>query len=167
MATIKGDRYRENLRKTVFHFVRSVDAHVQGVATDSATQTKVLGDFKNTCVAHSDDIIDNAFTETVRYLNYYSVIPTDSVDEFKLIYFLGRAISSVMDKQSLPEARKLTDIVTISLLDRRLEYKGGKSRPMMTRALNRIATHDDFDEKLGVHGMYLMYKCVDNTARGN
>ncbi len=118
-----------------------------------------LKEYKTVIINNRDAIFRVAAADINRYLNNYSVHANQSADEFKIIYFMGRAIERHLIKDGCPEHARAHLYCMIGLLDFRLETLG-VSKPKLTRALTRLIKFNAFNEELGATGCYLTYKCV-------
>jgi len=160
--------YKNTIKDVVCTFIKSLPEHIQRsrptISHDEAE--KLILDYEglwNTCYA---EIITAISREISYYINYYGISPQGSIDEFKAVYFTGRVVSRFLDRDGLSDIREINDYVTIALLDYKLEKDASHSRPIMTKALRKIASENEFEKKLGRHGMYLIYKSNCNIVNG-
>lgn len=109
-------------------------------------------------------IIEAATGHIVRYLNYYSVEPRGNVDEFKAIYFVGRAISDFLEKEGLSDCVKVNWFAVVWALDYRYWSHTGHWRKNLTQRLHKLIREAKVAEHLGSNGMYLIYKCASNSV---
>jgi hypothetical protein len=121
--------------------------------------TSPLADYKKTIESNRDAIFRVAAADINRYLSNYSVHANQSADEFKIIYFMGRAIERHLVKEGFPEHARAHLFVMIGLLDYRLQTLG-VMKPKLTKALTKLIKLNAFDQELGANGCYLTYKCV-------
>lgn len=111
-----------------------------------------------------DNILTAISSEINYYLNYYRIQAKGSIDEFKTVYFTGVVVSRFLDRDGLTELRKYNDYAMIYLLDWRAHRTIGKQRKVLTNAMRKIASENAIEEKLGKHGLYLIYKCMCNAV---
>jgi hypothetical protein len=109
-----------------------------------------------------DAIFRSAAQELGNYLNLYSIHANQSADEYKLIYFLGRAIGRHISATGLRPMAHTHSYAMIGLLGDRLAERGCP-KPQLTRALKRLIKADQLDDQLGNTGLYLVYKCVSTV----
>jgi len=155
--------YTNTIQEVVRAFIQGLPEHINrsGYGVDSIE--KFLKDYKTIWLDYDSEILTAISHEISSYLNYYNVNPKGNVDELKTVYFTGMVVSRFLDRSGFPEMRKMNDFVTIALLDFRLKKGTGKSRTIMTKALRKVADQNEIREKLGQHGIYLMYRCVCNA----
>jgi len=98
------------------------------------------------------------------YLNRYNVGTDNSVDEYKIIYFLGRSILKYLPDFDVLKGVHL--FVMVGLLDFRLQKLGIYKPQLVTAVTSLIRTGlSVFDSELGLTGCYLIFKCVSTTER--
>lgn len=112
-----------------------------------------------------DAIFRAAAQEVGNYLNLYNIHANQSADEYKLIYFLGRAIGKHVSATGLRPMQHAHFYAMIGLLGDRLE-ECGFHKPELTRAMKRLIKADQIEEQLGKTGGYLVYKCVSTAGNG-
>ncbi len=108
------------------------------------------------------DIFRMAAGDMAVYLNSYDIHINQSADEFKLIYFLGRAIERYLKGKGLLAVAQIHMYLMIGLLDDRLRTRG-YDKPPLSRAMGKLIRLNEFDSELGKHGCYLLYKCVSTS----
>lgn len=105
-----------------------------------------------------------AADELNAYLNLYGVRASFSADEFKLIYFMGRAITYQLRNIGYHEIAQVHQIAMLGMLDYRLRTLE-ISKKQMLNAMATLVRSEKFDSELGKTGCYLAYKCVSTTAK--
>lgn len=155
-----GGLFKEHVRIFIEAFPRSYAKYKKGPV-----------DFEEDLEKYSGTIVDNAeaiFRLAARdinsYLNLYMIHANKSADEFKIIYFLGRAIERHLIHAGYVEISRVHMFIMIGLLDYRLQTKGVKKDPL-TNALTKLIRLGLFDQELGQTGCYLIYKCVSTAER--
>jgi hypothetical protein len=100
------------------------------------------------------------------YANLYGVYPNNGFDEFKKIYFLGRAIERRLTEANNVRIAKIHMFSMIGMMDAHLQKLGIRKQPL-TRAMTRLirSSLDDFDKQLGQTGCYLIYKCSSTAPK--
>lgn len=98
------------------------------------------------------------------YSALYRVMPMDGVDEFKTIYFLGRAIEKHLKTGGHIKLAQAHMFSVIGLLDEKLKSKG-VVKPHLTAALTELVRLAQFDKELGATGCYLIYKCSSTAPK--
>jgi hypothetical protein len=97
-----------------------------------------------------------------QYLNRYSVHANQSADEYKIIYYLGRAIERHLRANGHDLLAQVHMATMIGLLDFRIASKG-IIKPKLTAAMGKLIRGNYFDEEMGQNGCYMIYKCVSTT----
>lgn len=97
-----------------------------------------------------------------KYCNLYEIMPNNGVDEFKSVYYLGRAIEAQLLSRSHVRIAQVHMFSMIGLLDEKLK-RVGVSKPPLTAAMTNLIRVREFDEQLGKTGCYLIYKCSSTT----
>jgi len=160
--------YKRTITDVVRTFIKSFPEHIQrsrpGISHKDAQ--KLILDYEGLWESYHAEILTAISRDISYYINYYGIFPQGSIDEFKAVYFTGRVISRFLDRDGFSDIREINDYITIDLLDFRLEKEASGSRPIMTKALRKIASENEFEHKLGIHGMYLIYKSSCNIANG-
>jgi hypothetical protein len=113
-------------------------------------------------MANGQAIFDTAAADISKYLYTYNVYTEETVDEYKIIYFLGMAI-----ERALPPFKALKGahlISMIGLLDYRLKVLG-IDKPRMRAALVTLIRGGELEKELGPTGCYLLYKCISTAER--
>lgn len=161
--------YQNTIKTVVESFINSLPSHiVHGrMQYDQDQIVRFVDAYKSLWLKWQDEILIAISHDISYYLNYYGIRPQGGIDQFKAIYFTGRVISRFLDRDGLSDLRKINDFVTIALLDYNFFLQVGRRRPVMTVALRKIAEQNAITDKLGDHGMYLIYKSMCNAALGN
>jgi hypothetical protein len=160
--------YKNTINDVVKCFIASLPSHIAFSMKD-ANESNIkqhVDDYRDLWKNYDNKLLAAISQEITHYLHYYEVFPKGSIDEFKAVYFTGRVVSRFLDAEGLSELRELNDYVTIAMLDYKLSKHAGVSRPLMRKSLRKIAKENEFESKLGVHGMYLIYKSTCNVATG-
>lgn len=147
------------------HFRVIVKVYVASFAHSYAKLVNGPADFEDELKIY-EDLINSRAAEIYRaaafgisgYSNMYRVLPRDSFDEFKLIYFLGRAIEHQLVALKLAKTTQIHMFAMIGLLDEALKNKG-VFKPLLTGAMTHLIRFGHFVEELGQTGCYLIYKC--------
>lgn len=108
------------------------------------------------------EIFRAAATAINSYLNLYSVRAASSPDEYKIIYFLGRAIERRLEELGCAEIAQVHMHSLVGLLDYRLRTLG-IDKPHLRKAMIKLIRSGRFDEQLGQTGGYLIYKTCSTT----
>jgi hypothetical protein len=125
---------------------------------------RLFNDIESVVENSYQKIIEAATGHIVRYLNYYAVEPRGNVDEFKAIYFVGRAISDFLEREGLSDCMKINWFAVVWALDFRHYAHTGHYRPNLTLRLHKLIREAKVNEHLGSNGMYLIYKCASNSV---
>jgi hypothetical protein len=100
------------------------------------------------------------------YANLYGVFPSNGFDEFKKIYFMGRAIERRLIETNNVKIAKVHMFTMIGMMDACLESKGVKKAPLTVAMTKLIRLGlDEFDKELGRTGCYLIYKCSSTAPK--
>lgn len=108
------------------------------------------------------DIRAAAASGIQKYCNLYEIMPTNGVDEFKSIYYLGRAIEAQLLAKSYVRMAQIHMYTMIGLMDEKLKSKG-VYKDQLTAALTNLVKVREFDDQLGRTGCYLTYKCASTA----
>lgn len=120
--------------------------------------------YRNSIANNAEAIIRAAAKGIGDYAALYGVRAGQSFDEFKTIYFLGRAIESRLIASNYVRISQVHMFTMIGLLDARLVSLGIR-KSKLTRAMTELVRVQRFDSELGIDGCYLVYKCVATTPR--
>lgn len=113
-------------------------------------------------------VIVNAWQAIEKYINFYRVEPADGIyDEFKLIYFLAKSITTKLDASGLSDTSKIHQRATLMLLDHRLQCPYAARRSQLSRRIVYAINNNKVNEHFGEYGLYLTYKCLFNAAKDN
>lgn len=118
--------------------------------------------YKTVIELFKDEVFRAAATGINNYLNFYLIRADASVDEFKVIFFLGRAIERRLSDRGLEAIAKAHSYAMIGLLDYRLRTLG-IAKPKLTTAMALVADSGKWDAQLGQNGGYLIYKTISTT----
>jgi len=141
-------------------FPRSYDKY----GADPAEFDDNLALYTQTINSKCDEIYRMTARDINTYINLYSIHVNQSADEFKIIYYLGRAIEKWLVKNGLAEIAQIHMFAMIGLLDFKLETLG-YNKPKLTKAMIKLIRFGKIDEELGVTGCYLTYKCVSTAEK--
>jgi len=114
--------------------------------------------YDNLINAKAEDIIRAAAFGISGYSNLYKVMPRETFDEFKIIYYLGLAIEKHLTKAGHAKIVQVHMFTLIGLMDEALKRKG-VLKPQLTGAMTTLIRFGHFDRELGNTGCYLIYKC--------
>lgn len=112
----------------------------------------------------SDDIIRAAAFSITGYSHLYKVLPRETFDEFKIIYYLGLAIERHLTKAGHAKIVQVHMFTLIGLMDEALRRKG-VVKPQLTGAMTQLIRFGYFDRELGNTGCYLIYKCSSTAPK--
>ena len=116
--------------------------------------------YKSVVETYKDNVFRAAAEGINQYLNFFFIRADATVDEFKVIYFLGRAIEAQLAARGLASVAKAHSFSMIGLLDYRLQTLG-IDKPRLTKAMALVADSSiNWSEQLGKVGAYLIYKTV-------
>jgi hypothetical protein len=118
--------------------------------------------YNQVLIGFSEELVRAACSGINIYVNFYKIRISSSVDEFKIIYYLGRAIERRLIERGLPHLARVNLYSMISLLNYRLE-RMNICKPKLTTAMLLVMDDGRVDEQLGKHGCYLIYKTVSTT----
>ncbi|WP_369176988.1 hypothetical protein [Candidatus Thiodubiliella endoseptemdiera] len=139
---------------------------ITGIQHDSVALDKVQTDFER-CINFSSEEIFIATSDKINtYLNDFSVVPKGSIDEFKIIFFLAKTLSSFLERGGLTTASRIILSVMIGILDVKLTLVNAK-RPKLTEQTINLIRDGILFEKTGEVGLYLTYKCLYKHAEEN
>lgn len=158
--------YKNTICDVVDSFILSIPSHV-AFSNNSATTQQIqqhVDDYKRLWSNYEQQLLNAISHDITHYLHYYEVFPKGSIDEFKAVYFTGRVVSRFLDAEGLSTLREINDYITIAMLDYKLKKRGGITRPLLRKSLRKIAKENQFESKLGAHGMYLLYKTTCNVV---
>lgn len=114
---------------------------------------------------NSSTIYYSACVEIYRYCEFFCVFPKNqSVDEYKLIYFLGIAFIKELQKEekSYVEEINLLWNTIFYKLTKALEFESNVWRKDLIDRLSKAVKQNKIDSYLGEYGVYLLYKCQSN-----
>lgn len=158
MANFIEERLKSDLR-------RLSKVYVKTFPFSYAVFTRGPADFMADLAVYHAEIEDNylairaaAAAGIVKYCNLYGIMPVNGVDEFKSVYFLGRAIEARLLKEGHVRIAQVNMFTMIGLMDEKLQ-KRGVYKNLLTKALTHLVRIREFDEQLGKNGAYLIYKC--------
>ncbi|MBD9359934.1 hypothetical protein [Methylomonas fluvii] len=99
------------------------------------------------------------------YINFYKVSPREGIyDEFKLIYFLGIAVSIQLKSNGLYDLDKMHLRAVLRLLDLRLHEPHRANRQVLSDRITKAINNGVIQDHFGSYGWYLIYKCLYNAA---
>lgn len=110
-------------------------------------------------------ILLKAASDISTYTHSYGITPTHGVyDEFKNIYFIGMAITEVLNTKAKFELSELHQLAMLRLLDLRLLTPYKANRDQLTDRIKVAIKNKTIKDHLGSYGWYLTYKCLYNAA---
>ena len=126
--------------------------------------SELLRYYEDTITRHAEDIIRNAVKFTSQYMMQFKIRAVDTIDEYKLVYFLGLSISTALEEYELYTTSKINLFSMVCMLDHRLQTLNA-FRPKMSEAILDQIRRGKFSDKFGNTGCYLLYKCTGSAAR--
>lgn len=155
----------DKFRKLVIAFIKSFPeaAEEYGGCTDEDVE-KYLNTYAEVLETYNVNIFRVAAHAVSSYMLQFKIHANQSIDEFKLINFLGFEISNFLEKLGHYKIAQIHSFAVIRMLDYRLETLG-LDRPLLTTAMHEMVRRRVLDEKMGNTGAYLLYKCLGETAK--
>lgn len=120
--------------------------------------------YENIIETNYFDIRRAAATGVQNYCALYEIMPVNGVDEFKSIYYLGRAIEAHLLAQKHIRISQVHMFTMIGLLDEKLQSLG-VFKDQLTVAMTGLVRAREFDNELGKTGCYLIYKCSSTAPK--
>lgn len=120
--------------------------------------------YEGIITANGDDIRRAAAWGISGYSNLYRIMAKDGFDEFKSIYYLGRAVERHLLRANHVKMAQIHLFTMIGLLDEKLKHLG-ISKPLLTGAMTQLIKLSKFDSELGSTGCYLVYKCSSTVPK--
>lgn len=127
---------------------------------------KIQQDFERCITLNTDSIYIATSAEINTYLNDFSVKPNGTIDEFKIIFFLAKALNRFLKRDGLHTVAKVSLLIMLYQLNFRLNSVQAH-RPQLTRQSIRMIKNSILFEKTGEVGLYLTYKCLYRHAEEN
>lgn len=85
------------------------------------------------------------------------------VDQFKLVYFSGRELASLLVNQANDYGARVVQYATVIMLEYCLKRQtGGDGRRRLRTRLKDLIKAGHLETRLGPDGMYLIYKVAAN-----
>jgi len=139
---------------------------VNGISSEDYTiiLDSVIKGFKKYVLDHSEYIFSETKTKINNYLNTFEVAPNDSIDEFKLIFFLSTTLSENLKNNGLDLVAKIVLTAMVWLLDYRLNTVSA-TRKILTDQIIKMIERNQLPKETGDVGLYLTYKCLYNQAK--
>ncbi|MEJ5976989.1 hypothetical protein WG901_10115 [Novosphingobium sp. PS1R-30] len=153
---------KDSFIKLVGVYLRSFPRAYFKAGGEPADYGKNFAVYKSVIESYRDDVFRAAASGINKYLNFFLIRADASVDEFKIIYFLGRAIERRLSERGLAPMAKAHSYAMVGLLDFRLQTLDIK-KPRLTKAMILVADAAAWEEQLGQNGCYLIYKTVATT----
>ncbi|WP_395391527.1 hypothetical protein WBP07_12805 [Novosphingobium sp. BL-8A] len=120
--------------------------------------------YEDVITANKDDIFRAAAFGISGYSNLYRVMPRESFDEFKLIYYLGIAIERRLSHAGHAKTAQIHMFAMIGLMDEALRNRK-VIKPLLTGAMTQLIRFNHFYKELGNTGCYLTYKCSSTAPK--
>ena len=124
---------------------------------------ELLGFYENVIENDVEKIFELAVRFVGQYMNQFKIHAVNTIDEYKSIYFLGIAISSILDGYEFHSTAKVNLFSMVKMLDYRLTTLNA-FRPQMSVALQDQIRRNKFYDKFGNTGCYLLYKCIGSAV---
>lgn len=151
--------FRDLTKAYIKQFPWSYVKFNSNMPTDVLDELALYGEFiKN----NRETIVRAASFGISGYAAMYKVEAKTSFDEFKLIYFLGKAIERRLVHANHVKIAQIHMFSMVDMLDYRLETLN-IFKPKLTAAMLELVRRRSFDVELGATGCYLTYKCVATT----
>ncbi|SFV87339.1 hypothetical protein MNB_SUP05-SYMBIONT-4-688 [hydrothermal vent metagenome] len=164
--------YKPHYKKILGVFVNTLPhaykgyTQITGIQHSPVTLHGVQADFESCISFYPEEIFIATSYKINTYLNDFSVMPNGSIDEFKIIFFLAKTISSFLERDGLTTASRIVLSSMIGILDTRLASVNAK-RPKLTEQTINLIRDGILFEKTGEVGLYLTYKCLYKHAEEN
>lgn len=168
ITTIYKPHYKRILKVFVNTLPYAYNGYIKitGTQPDSATLKSIQTDFESCISFYSEEIFITTSDKINTYLNDFSVMPKGSIDEFKIIFFLAKTLSSFLERDGLKTASRVILSTMIGILDKKLTLVNAK-RPKLTEQTINLIRDGILFEKTGEVGLYLTYKCLYRHAEEN
>ncbi len=148
-------------RNYVVRFPRSFDAY----GFEPSYYDELFEKYAACIDDNAEAIYRGAAREMGQYIHDYKVHVQEYADEFKLVYYLGRAIERHLIRQGHIDAAKVHMFSLLEMLVFRLRTKGIFKKELTTSIASLIREgHEKLNEELGRNGLYLVFKCVSTTV---
>jgi|GEM_PF-2589081 len=108
-------------------------------------------------------IISAAAAGIQKYCNLFDISPVKGIDEFKTIYFLGRAIEAQLLNVKNVRLAQIHMYTMIGLMDEKLKSKNVQKEEL-THAMLSLIDQREFDNEMGKTGCYFTYKCSSTAS---
>lgn len=112
----------------------------------------------------SESIFAETKTKISTYLNTFEVAPNESIDEFKLVFFISTTLAESLIRKGLQREARIILSSMIWILDFKLSTVGA-IRGTLTRQIIKMIERDSVISETGKYGIYLIYKCLYNQAK--
>ncbi len=139
---------------------------ITDIQHNAATLQGIQTDFESCIGFYSEEIFIATSAKINTYLKDFSVMPKGSIDEFKIIFFLAKTLSSFLERDGLKTASRVVLSIMIGILDEKLTLVNAK-RPKLTERTITLIRDGVLFEKTGEVGLYLTYKCLYKHAEEN
>ncbi|CAC9968006.1 hypothetical protein [uncultured Gammaproteobacteria bacterium] len=141
--------------------INNIDASNYTAILDST-----LKGFNKYTLEHSEYIYAETKEKITDYINTFEVAPKGSIDEFKLIFFLSTTLAENLESKGLKVVAEVVLTAMIWLLDARLESVKIR-RNTLTEQIIKMIHRNSVAKETGEVGLYLIYKCLYNSAKDN
>ncbi len=121
-----------------------------------------LNIYANTITNNYNNILSASASGIQKYCNLFGISPINGVDEFKTIYFLGRAIEKQLLNLKNVRVSQIHMYTMIGLMDEKLNTKKAP-KPELTHAMLNLIDQREFDNEMGKTGCYFTYKCSSTS----
>jgi len=123
----------------------------------------ILKGVKKHITEESESIFAETKTKISAYLNTFEVAPNESIDEFKLVFFISMTLAESLISKGLQREAKIVLSSMIWILDFKLSTVNAM-RNTLTRQIIKMIERNSLIEETGKYGIYLTYKCLYNQA---
>jgi len=134
---------------------------------DAGDYTLILSSALTSVENHIAEESEYVFAETKTkindYLNKFEVAPNDSIDEFKLVFFIAMTLAESLKSKGLLRESKIVLTAMVWILDYRLSTENA-TRTTLTRQVIKMIERNRLVIETGEVGLYLTYKCLYNQA---
>jgi len=156
---------KADFRRTVKAYLSTfAHAYFPYGSAPAADYGRNLALYRSVVEREIESIYKAAASGITGYTATYRVLAKESFDEFKVVYFLGRAIEAQLQHAGFPQIAQIHMYIMIGMLDERLELLG-IVKAHLTGALTALIKLGRFEQELGRTGCYLIYKCVSTADK--
>lgn len=158
MSRFLEEMLKRDLRILVKVYIETFPFSYARYNAGPADFQKDLNIYEDLILSNADDICRAAAWGISGYSALYRVMPKDGIDEFKSVYYLGRAIERHLLAANHVKIAQIHMFTMVGLMDEKLKRKGVR-KPTLTKSITELIKLSRFDQELGATGCYLVYKC--------